>query len=95
MLIPFSLWVAPLVGKAPQLERPYRTFGYPLAPVIYILLASLLVVDLAYLAPQTSGIGYLLVLTGLPVYLIWRMIAGWNAARELKDNDDIKTNGTP
>jgi APA family basic amino acid/polyamine antiporter len=80
--------------KAPQLERPYRTFGYPLTPVAYILLAILLVVDLAYLAPQTSGIGYLLVLTGLPVYLIWRVIARWNTARELKDNDDIKTNGT-
>ena len=30
------------------------------------------IVDLAYLAPWTSGIGYLLVLTGVPVYLAWR-----------------------
>jgi basic amino acid/polyamine antiporter, APA family len=58
--------------KAPGLERPYRTFGYPVVPVIYILLALLLVVDLAYLTPATSGIGYLLVLAGIPVYLIWR-----------------------
>jgi len=28
--------------------------------------------DLAYLAPSTSGIGYLIVLTGIPVYLAWR-----------------------
>jgi len=58
--------------KAPDLERPYRTFGYPVVPIIYILLALLLVIDLAYLTPKTSGIGYLLVLTGIPVYFIWR-----------------------
>jgi len=58
--------------KAADLERPYRTFGYPVVPVIYIVLALLLVVDLAYLTPATSGIGYLLVITGIPVYLIWR-----------------------
>jgi APA family basic amino acid/polyamine antiporter len=56
----------------PDAPRPYRTFGYPLTPLIYIALAALLVVDLAYLAPDTSGIGYLLVLTGVPVYLLWR-----------------------
>jgi APA family basic amino acid/polyamine antiporter len=58
--------------KAPGLERPYRTFGYPVVPVIYILLALLLVIDLAYLTPATSGIGYLLVIAGIPVYLIWK-----------------------
>jgi len=58
--------------KAPDLERPYRTFGYPLVPVIYIAIAALLVLDLAYLTPATAGIGYLLVLTGIPVYFIWR-----------------------
>jgi APA family basic amino acid/polyamine antiporter len=58
--------------KAPGLERPYRTFGYPLVPVIYIVIAALLVLDLAYLTPATAGIGYLLVLTGIPVYFIWR-----------------------
>src|SRR6476646_2258020 len=58
--------------KAPEIERPYRTFGYPIVPLIYIVLAALFIVDLAYLAPSTSGIGYLLVFTGIPVYLIWR-----------------------
>lgn len=58
--------------KAPNLERPYRTFGYPLVPVIYIVIAALFVLDLAYLAPSTSGIGYLIVLTGIPVYIAWR-----------------------
>jgi APA family basic amino acid/polyamine antiporter len=58
--------------KAPEVERPYRTVGYPIVPLIYIVLAGLFVIDLAYLAPSTSGIGYLLVFTGIPVYLMWR-----------------------
>jgi len=57
--------------KAPQRERPYRTFGYPIVPSIYIVLAALIVLDLAYLAPSTSGIGYLIVLTGIPIYFVW------------------------
>ncbi|HMJ25826.1 MAG TPA: hypothetical protein VK475_08360, partial [Pyrinomonadaceae bacterium] len=58
--------------KAPQMERPYRTFGYPVVPWIYIAIGLFLVIDLAYLTPATSGIGYLLVLTGIPVYFVWR-----------------------
>ncbi len=58
--------------KAPDAPRPYRTWGYPLVPVIYLTIAGLLIIDLAWLAPSTSGIGYLLVLTGVPVYLAWR-----------------------
>ncbi|MEP6603088.1 MAG: amino acid permease [Spartobacteria bacterium] len=58
--------------KQPQAERPYRTPGYPFVPWLSILLAALLIVDLAWLAPGTSGIGMLIVLTGVPVYLLWR-----------------------
>ena len=58
--------------KAADAERPYRTPGYPLVPIVYILLASLLILDLVYLAPQTSGVGFLIALTGLPVYFAWR-----------------------
>lgn len=58
--------------KQPQAERPYRTWGYPIVPLISILLAGLLIVDLAWLAPATSGIGIVIVLTGVPVYFLWR-----------------------
>jgi APA family basic amino acid/polyamine antiporter len=57
--------------KAPELERPYRTIGYPFVPLVYIVLAGLFIVDLAILAPSTSGIGYLLVFTGIPIYYVW------------------------
>ncbi|MGH7555595.1 MAG: APC family permease [Longimicrobiales bacterium] len=61
-----------LRARRPDVPRPYRTWGYPVVPVIYIVLATLIVIDLAYLAPATSGVGYLLVLTGIPVYVLWR-----------------------
>ncbi len=62
--------------KAPDAARPYRTLGYPIVPLVYIVLAVLIVLDLAWLAPTTSGIGYLIVLTGIPVYWLWRKRAG-------------------
>ena len=58
--------------KSPAAERPYRTWGYPLVPIVSIVLAALLTVDLAWLAPTTSGIGILIVLTGAPIYFLWR-----------------------
>jgi basic amino acid/polyamine antiporter, APA family len=64
--------VAVLRRKAPDVPRPYRTPGYPFVPFVYVALATLLTLDLVYLAPKTSGIGFLLVLTGLPVYFAWR-----------------------
>jgi basic amino acid/polyamine antiporter, APA family len=68
--------------KAPAAARPYRTWGYPVVPALYILIALLLIIDLAYLTPLTAGIGYLLVFTGLPVYLIWRKRAAPRPALE-------------
>jgi APA family basic amino acid/polyamine antiporter len=59
----------------PDAERPYRTWGYPIIPIISILLAGLLIIDLGFLAPTTSGIGILIVLTGVPAYFFWRKFA--------------------
>jgi APA family basic amino acid/polyamine antiporter len=59
----------------PDADRPYRTWGYPTVPIISILLAGLLIVDLGFLAPETSGIGILIVLTGVPAYFFWRKYA--------------------
>jgi APA family basic amino acid/polyamine antiporter len=64
--------VVVLRRKAPAAERPYRMWGYPVVPVVSIFLSALLIVDLVFLAPETSGIGTLIVLTGLPIYFLWR-----------------------
>jgi APA family basic amino acid/polyamine antiporter len=56
----------------PDADRPYRTWGYPIVPIISIFLAGLLIIDLGFLAPATSGIGILIVLTGVPAYFFWQ-----------------------
>lgn len=74
-LVFYALMVGAVIvirRRSPGAERPYRTFAYPLTPWIYIALAALLIVDLAWLTPATAGIGYLLVATGIPAYLVWR-----------------------
>jgi APA family basic amino acid/polyamine antiporter len=74
-LVFYALLVGAVVvlrKKSPGAGRPYRTWGYPVVPIISILLAALLIIDLAWLAPATSGIGIGLVLTGIPAYIAWR-----------------------
>jgi basic amino acid/polyamine antiporter, APA family len=66
------LAVIVLRRKMPNAERPYRTRGYPLVPIVSILLSALLTVDLVFLAPTTSGIGMVIVLSGVPAYFVWR-----------------------
>ena len=67
--------VVVLRRKDPEAERPYRTWAYPVVPIFSVALAALLILDLAFLAPGTSGIGILIVSTGVPVYFLWRRSA--------------------
>ncbi len=64
--------------KRPEAGRPYRAFGYPIVPAIYILVASLIALDLL-LSPKTqpnTWPGLLIVLAGVPVYFLWRRKLG-------------------
>jgi basic amino acid/polyamine antiporter, APA family len=73
-LLFYSLMVGSVIVfrlKRPDAERPYRAIGYPVTPLIYIGLAALLVANFIYLSPKVSGIGFLIALTGLPVYFVW------------------------
>ena len=54
----------------PDMERPYKAFGYPVLPVIYILLAIVFCVFLIIMKPLYAGIGLAIVLLGIPVYFI-------------------------
>ncbi|MFH1018254.1 MAG: amino acid permease [Pseudomonadota bacterium] len=61
--------------KRPDAERPYRAFGYPWLPALYVVLACLILVVLAVYRTQTTWPGLLIVLTGFPAYFIWRALA--------------------
>ena len=54
----------------PDAERPYKAFGYPVLPVIYILLAIVFCVFLIKMKPLFAGIGLGIVLLGIPVYYL-------------------------
>ena len=56
----------------PDTERPYRAFGYPLIPAVYIMAATVISLVLLFYKPQTSLPGLAIVLSGVPVYFIWR-----------------------
>jgi amino acid transporter len=58
--------------KAPQLERPYRTWGYPVTPIVFIAFAIWLVANTIVETPKDSAIGAGLILLGLPGYFYWR-----------------------
>lgn len=54
----------------PDAERPYKAFGYPVLPIIYIILAVIFCVFLIKMSPLYAGIGLGIVLAGIPVYYI-------------------------
>ena len=59
-------------AKRPDAERPYRAFGYPLVPALYIVAASAIALVLLFYQTKTSLPGLVIVLTGVPVYLLWK-----------------------
>ena len=56
----------------PDVERPYRAFGYPVLPAFYIVAATVILVVLAIYRTQTTWPGLLIVLAVVPVYFLWR-----------------------
>ena len=60
-----------LRAKRPDAERPYRAFGYPFVPIMYVLAAAAIMLVLLLYQTQTAGAGLVIVLIGLPVYLLW------------------------
>jgi len=55
----------------PAAERPYRAFGYPVVPALYILVATGVAVNLLLTRPTYTWPGLLIVLLGVPVYFLW------------------------
>jgi APA family basic amino acid/polyamine antiporter len=58
--------------RRPEMPRPYRAFGYPVLPALYIVMAIFVEVQLLRYKPQYTWPGLIIVLLGIPVYLLWR-----------------------
>lgn len=65
--------------KQPNAERPYKAFGYPVLPAIYIVLGLAFCILLLIYKPEYSRGGLYIVLAGIPIYYI--------AKRYLKNDD--------
>lgn len=71
----FSLTAIALVRlrkKEPNLSRPYRAWGYPWTPLIFLAAAIALTVNLWMIRPVRSSLGLLVILGGVPFYFRWR-----------------------
>jgi basic amino acid/polyamine antiporter, APA family len=58
--------------KMPEAERPYKTFGYPLIPLVFVLVAIWLIFNTLFTKPIESIFGLVLIVIGLPLYFYYR-----------------------
>jgi APA family basic amino acid/polyamine antiporter len=67
----------------PHLPRPYRAFGYPALPAFYLLMAGVIEVLLLLYKPKFTWPGLALVLSGIPVYFLWKRNLSKDQKREV------------
>jgi APA family basic amino acid/polyamine antiporter len=58
--------------KRPDLDRPYKTWGYPLVPLLFFLISAAVVLNVFISSPAKSSIGSAIILGGLPLYGFFR-----------------------
>ena len=80
VFVNFMLWIASsstvfvLRIKQPDLERPYKVWGYPYVPGFFILFSSAIMLNTFIDSPEQSLMGIGLTLIGIPVYYYWKKI---------------------
>jgi basic amino acid/polyamine antiporter, APA family len=60
--------------KRPDAERPYKAWGYPIVPALYIVGAAVILVVLFVYQTATTWPGLMIVLTGVPIYFVWKFL---------------------
>ena len=58
--------------KLPNAERPYKSFGYPVIPALYVIICLVIEVILLIYKPDYTWPGVIIVLSGVPVYYLWK-----------------------
>lgn len=79
-----GLAVFVLRRKMPRLARPYRTWGYPVVPWVFIVMCLAVFTSIVVSQPLKSLAGAGLLVAGFPVYLIWKSRGGRNPDRPIK-----------
>lgn len=60
--------------RQPNAHRPFRVPFYPVLPAVYVLLCSAVMIDLLIVKPMYTWPGLIIVVTGVPVYFLWRLL---------------------
>ena len=61
-----------LRAREPNTERPFRAWGYPVAPAIYVIASALILLNGLMNDPKTTGFGAIVILLGIPLFLLFR-----------------------
>jgi len=69
--------------KKPELERPYRVWGYPLVPLVFIVINLWIFLNTVLEQPLKSSLGLLIIALGIPAYFFWKKAS---KKREAKAN---------
>jgi APA family basic amino acid/polyamine antiporter len=67
--------------KQPNADRPYKAFGYPIVPVLYIIGATVVLAVLFIYQTATTWPGLIIVLTGVPIYFLWKAANARSASK--------------
>jgi APA family basic amino acid/polyamine antiporter len=78
VFVNFMLWIASastvfvLRKKQPDLDRPYKVWGYPYVPAFFIIFSSAIMVNTFFKSPEQSLMGLGLTLLGIPAFWYWK-----------------------
>jgi basic amino acid/polyamine antiporter, APA family len=56
----------------PEMPRPYKTLGYPVVPIVFVLVAAALILSTLQKSPRESLLGLVLIAAGTPFYFYWK-----------------------
>jgi APA family basic amino acid/polyamine antiporter len=74
--------------KKPHIPRPYKAFGYPVIPAIYVLTTSFIMIILLIYKPDYTFPGLIIVILGVPVYYLWKKFSRNSVVMSGNDNNN-------
>jgi amino acid transporter len=71
-----------LRARRPELPRPYRVWGYPIVPAVFLIASLYMVLNALFTDPRNTGITFAIILAGVPVFWLWSSRRGQAVARQ-------------
>jgi amino acid transporter len=70
-----------LRARRPELPRPYRVWGYPIVPAVFLLASVYMMLNALIADPRDTGVTFAIILAGIPVFWLWGSLRGRTVAR--------------